>query len=163
MSYSVYGHFYTDRLGEVADLMRAHQRSMILGVFQTHVSELYNYPAHVLPKQSAQLFCFLIGDSPKTRNATYLVDGYDYDSMAEIALPRMSKERLMILAELFQSFIELTRNGRIYVAITECDPIARTKNVHSQNILDELLNDIEREGGPPDTLYCIEGNPRTSG
>jgi hypothetical protein len=158
MSNSVYGYFYTDSTEKVAEFLRTENRHLRLGIFQIHPSELYNYPAHLLPEQSEKLYCFIIGDNPESRNATYLVDGYDYAPIADIALPLKSGDRIGLLAELLHCLMTLTCDGRLYVAITDCDQIERTKNVRSRDIKEVLLNDIGTEG-PPDILYCIGTGP----
>jgi len=158
MSNSVYGYFYFDNTINVTEELRVSKRPTSLGLFQIHPSELYNFPPDLLPRKNTKPYCFLIGDNPSTRNATYLVDGYDYESSAGIALPLKSADRIELLADLLEDLMALSGDRRLYVAITDCDQIEKTKRIPSQEIKDELLKDIGTEG-PPDTLYCLRSCP----
>lgn len=154
MSNSIYGYIYTDNPARVAESIRGSIRATTLGVFAIEPSELRNYPMQLLPQKNENLFCFLIGDSGETWNATYLIDGYDYDPSAQIELPRNSGERIELLARLLNDLIEQSCDRRMLVAVTDCDKIDEVKRIALRNLRDELIKDIGIDG-PPNILYCV--------
>ena len=154
MSYAVYGYFESADISDPDAILKSLEESTRIGVKRIPVSELYNYPENMLPRDSEACVAFIIGDRPGSTNTTYLVDFQNYAPECDIDLPCEGKIRLKLLTNFLVTMIQKVKAKRFVVAITDSSQIEEVKSVGIDELESVIFADFS-ECAPPDCLYDI--------
>lgn len=135
------------------ELVSRLENSSGLGVSLMDPSELYNFPDSHLPSESALVF--LISDYPRSKNATYLIDGLDFAPEADIDLPLRSRERLELILLLIESLFENYDVSRLCIAFSDMGQIEAVIKTRQADLRKTILEDCESNIMPPCSIYDI--------
>lgn len=155
MSLEVYGYLKNNSFLEKQELVSQIEQTTSLGFVPMPKEWLHNFPNDFLPINEKDIICFLIGDRPGKRNATYLIDFQDYDPIANIGLPTQCRERIKILVSAINFIIEISKTTIFLIAVTDSSQIEKFKRVKLSELLNTILKDFEEDETPPDCLYEI--------
>ncbi len=156
MSNEVYGYFESTQISDPDEFLKLLEESTRIGIKRIPVSELYNYPENMLPRDSGFCVAFIIGDRPGVTNTTYLTDIQDYAPESDIDLPYEGKVRLKLLTNFLVTMIQKVKARRFVVAITDSSQIEETKTVVVGELESVIFADFA-ERVPPDCLYDVVG------
>lgn len=144
-----------------ADLPECTERTSILdrlleitplGVFATTVDKLVGFPLELRPNQNSLVF--VIGDSPNSRNAEYLLDYQNYDSQASLTLPHNASERLSLLTRILMVLFKEMKCQRIVVGLTVCNQLDSVKHLKASQ-MSQVFNDDCLIESPPCIIYVM--------
>jgi hypothetical protein len=154
MSNEVYGYIVSNSVSDWGCFFKAIEETTGLGIALISDKELYNFPESMLPEESTPHASFIIGDRPRKKNATYLIDYQNYAPEANIGSPIDAGSRLRLLTSMFLTLVKESNAERFVVAITECSQIDEFKQVPIENMHELIVGDFEKYY-PPDVAYEI--------
>ena len=152
MSNEIYGFADFAAPTDYYAIVRVLSESSPLGVFADPDLQLHGFPPELQP--DADALKFVVGDSPKSNNAEYLLDNRDYDPEATIGVPFKAEERLSLLSQLLSSFFTVHHCARLAVCLTVCNEVDDVKRLQNSQISDVLREDCRKEC-PPCKIYVI--------
>lgn len=97
---------------------------------------------------------FIVTDRKSSRNASYLIDGVDYDEDADIGLPNRSIERLELIFELIRALFASDDVTQVSIGLMECGQIDEIRDLSISEMADSIEADMS-EYSPPDILYNL--------
>lgn len=157
MSNFVYGYaVLAGAKQQFQDIKKLIEAELPIGVHPTTKGELFGFEESEMPGESE--FVFLVGDSPESDVASYLIDFIDYVEGGNIGLPLSGKDRLEILHAFVQKLFVTCAASKVLLAVTDSSQIEERKPVALEEFFEVLVSDFEEYDDPPDCLYIIEKN-----
>lgn len=152
MSNEIYGFADFPSVVNPRDVLEALRSETVLGLFPTTPSRLIGFPEDLAP--SVNSLIFLIGDSPESTNAEYLLDNQDYDPSAPIGVPHSAQERLGLLIDMLEILFAQHGCERVALCLTTCNQVDSVVPISRQQFPARLRRDGESDS-PPCLIYVI--------
>jgi hypothetical protein len=152
MSNEIYGFADLPNRPDLPILLNTLGELTPLGVFTVSENDLVGFPSGLRPNINSLVF--VIGDSPESMNAEYILDYQDYDPQSVIRLPINADERLSLLTKILSFLFTDMKCDRIAVCLTECNQIDSVKQLNASQMLQIFKEDCSIES-PPCMLYVI--------
>lgn len=152
MSNEIYGFADLPERPDLPIVLKALGELTPLGVFTVSEKALIGFPADLRPNINS--IVFVIGDSPESMNAEYLLDNRDYDPRADIQLPINADERLSLLTKILSFLFTDMKCERLVVCLTECNQVDSIKHLNAAQMSQVFKEDCSIES-PPCKIYVI--------
>jgi hypothetical protein len=152
MSNEIYGFADLPDRPDLPTVLNALRKLTPLGVFNVSENDLVEFPSELRPNINS--FVFVIGDSPESMNAEYILDYQNYDPQSVIRLPINADERLSLLTNILVYLFTDMNCERIAVALTECNQVDSVEHLNASQMLQVFKQDCST-GSPPCMIYVI--------
>lgn len=157
MSNEIYGfaEFYSKPKLSFQDLVSNLENSSGLGVTLINKNELFNFPPTYEPSEDAMVF--RVSDGPGIKNAEIFIGGLDFAPEADIGLPHLSKDRIDMIINLFDSLFIDYKVSRLCIALVQCNDIEDIVMTDISGLRKTILDQYELLF-PPCCLLDIKSN-----
>jgi hypothetical protein len=152
MSNEIYGFADLPILPDLPMLLNTLRDLTPLGIFSVSETNLVGFPLNLRPSNNSLVF--VVGDSPESMNAEYILDYQDYDPKANIGLPVSADERLSLFTTILSFLFTEIRCKRIVMCLTECNQIYSVKYLNASEMSKIFNEDCSRES-PPCVIYVV--------